>query len=197
MDDQQLTAVGGDSGNTARLLNADKTVGYGFEVDTQWVLSDNFDATFNFSYNNTELQDDNLYNAGCFACTINDPLTDQGYSLDGNSLPHAPEWIANFILRYTQDLGDGEFYAYTDWSYRSEIDFFLYESVEFTGEALLEGGVRTGYKWFSGDYEYEVAAFARNITDEQVFIGGVDFSNNAGIVNEPRFIGAEFKVSFF
>ena len=138
MDDQQLTAVGGDSGNTARLLNADKTVGYGFEVDTQWVLSDNFDATFNFSYNNTELQDDNLYNAGCFACTINDPLTDQGYSLDGNSLPHAPEWIANFILRYTQDLGDGEFYAYTDWSYRSEIDFFLYESVEFTGEALLK-----------------------------------------------------------
>ena len=197
MNDQQLTAVGGDSGNTARLINADKTVGYGFEVDTQWVLSENFDATFNFSYNNTELQDDNLFLAGCFACTITDPKTDQGYSLDGNSLPHAPEWIANFILRYTRELGDGEFYAYTDWSYRSEIDFFLYDSVEFTGEALLEGGLRTGYKWYSGDTEYEVAAFARNITDKQVFIGGVDFSNNAGIVNEPRFIGAEFKVNFF
>ena len=31
MDDQQLTAVGGDNNNT-RLLNADKTVGYGFEL---------------------------------------------------------------------------------------------------------------------------------------------------------------------
>ena len=197
MSDQQLTAVGGEFGNTARLLNADKTVGYGFEVDTQWVLNDEFDMTFNFSYNNTELQDDELFASGCFACTITDPLTEQGYSLDGNSLPHAPEWIANFTLRYTKELGDGEFYAYTDWSYRSEIDFFLYDSVEFTGEALLEGGVRAGYKWFDGDYEYEVSAFARNITNEEVFIGGVDFSNNSGIVNEPRFVGAEFKVNFF
>ncbi|MFY8275355.1 TonB-dependent receptor [Pseudoalteromonas sp. SSDWG2] len=197
MDDQQLTAVGGDSGNFARLLNADKTVGYGLEVDTEWVLTDNIDAMFNFSYNNTELQDNDLFSPGCFACTVTDPLTDQGYSLDGNSLPHAPEWIANFTLRYTAELGDGEFYAYTDWSYRSEIDFFLYESVEFEGEALFEGGLRTGYKWYQDGNEFEVAAFARNITDERVFIGGVDFSNNTAIVNEPRFFGAEFKVNFF
>ena len=61
------------------------------------------------------------------------------YVLDGNSLPHSPEWISNFTLRYSKEIGEGEFFAYTDWSYRSEIDFFLYESIEFTGEALIRG----------------------------------------------------------
>ncbi len=197
MDDQQLTAVGGND-NSAKLLNADKTVGYGFELDSEWLLTDELNATFNISYNNTELQDDNLYSQGCHSCTILDPFVEgKGYKLDGNSLPHAPEWIANFTLRYSKEIGDGEFFAYTDWSYRSKINFFLYESVEFTGEPLLEGGLRAGYNWTAGDNEYQVSAFVRNLTNEENFIGGVDFSNNTGIVNEPRFIGAEFKVSFF
>jgi iron complex outermembrane receptor protein len=42
-----------------------------------------------------------------------------------------------------------------------------------------------------------VALFVRNITDEQQAIGAVDFTNNAAIVSEERFNGAEFKVSFF
>lgn len=198
MDDQQITAVGGSS-NFNRLLNADKTIGYGFELDSEWILTDNLFATFNISYNKTELQDNDLFLGGCFACTVTDPVDPQGrgYILDGNSLPHSPEWISNFTLRYSKEMGEGEFFAYTDWSYRSEINFFLYESVEFEGEALLEGGIRTGYLWESGDNEYEVSAFVRNITDEQVFIGGVDFTNNAAMVNQPRIMGVEFKVKFF
>jgi iron complex outermembrane receptor protein len=202
MDDQQLTAVGGDN-NITRLLNADKTVGYGFELDSEWILTDDLLATFNISYNKTELQDEQLFVGGCFGCTVLDPIDPSAlgdakrYSINGNSLPHSPEWISNFTLRYSKEIGVGEFFAYTDWSYRSEIDFFLYESIEFTGEALLEGGVSTGYNWESGDNEYQVSAFVRNITDEQVFIGGVDFSNNSAMVNQPRIIGAEFKVKFF
>ena len=98
---------------------------------------------------------------------------------------------------YSREIGDGEFFIFNDWSYRSEVHFFLYEAKEFEGEALIEGGVRTGYNWTSGDNEYQVAAFMRNITDEQVIIGGVDFNNNSGMINEGRFTGVEFKVSFF
>lgn len=197
MRDQQLTAVGGDS-NFNRLLNADKTTGYGLEMDSTWILTSELLATVNASYNKTELQDDDLFLAGCAQCTVTDPfVAGKGYSLDGNSLPHAPEWIANFTLEYSRDLGEGEFYVFTDWSYRSEIDFFLYRSVEFTGEALLEGGLKTGYKWDMGDYQYEVAAFARNLLDERVVIGGVDFNNNTGIVNEGRFVGVEARIDFF
>lgn len=197
MDDQQLTAVGGGA-NFNRLVNADKTTGYGFEVDSQWVLTDNLNATFNISYNNTELNDDTLAVDVCAQCTVTNPLNNSGQALlDGNSLPHAPEWISNLTLSYKRYMGEGEFFTYADVSYRSEIDFFLYESVEFEGKPLTEVGLRSGYAWAQGDYEYEVSAFVRNMFDEQQAIGGVDFNNNTAMVNEERYIGAEFKVSFY
>ncbi|BED88474.1 TonB-dependent receptor [Pseudoalteromonas sp. MM1] len=197
MDDQQLTAVGGGA-NFNRLVNADKTTGYGFELDTEWVLSDEFNATFNLSYNKTEIKDNDLAVAVCAQCIVNDPINDAGLAvLDGNSLPHAPEWISNFTLRYNKELEDGNFFALGDISYRSEINMFLYDSVEFEGKALTEVGLRAGYEWAEGDYEYQVSAFVRNLFDEQQAIGAVDFNNNTGIVNEERYIGAEFKVNFF
>jgi iron complex outermembrane receptor protein len=197
MDDQQLTSVGGDS-NTARLLNANETVGYGFEIDSQFILNEYWMITANASYNNTELNDSGLSVPVCASCNVTDPVNADGQAIvDGNSLPHAPEWIVNFTARYAIEIGDGEFYVYTDWSYRDEISYFLYNSVEFSGEALLEGGIRTGYTWDGDDQDYEVALFVRNITDEQQAIGAVDFTNNTAIVNEERFFGAEFKVNFF
>ncbi|KTF17577.1 TonB-dependent receptor [Pseudoalteromonas carrageenovora] len=198
MDDQQLTAVGGGA-NFNRLVNADKTTGYGFELDTEWVLSDEFNATFNLSYNKTEIKDNNLTIAAPSRSTLNitDPVVDGKVFLDGNSLPHAPEWISNFTLRYNKELADGNFFALGDISYRSEINMFLYDSVEFEGKALTEVGLRAGYEWAEGDYEYQVSAFVRNLFDEQQVIGAVDFNNNTGIVNEERYIGAEFKVNFF
>jgi len=196
MDDQQLTAVGGGA-NFNRLLNADKTTGYGFELDSEWVLSDELNATFNLSYNKTELKDDTLSIAAPSRLELLDPIINGQAMLDGNSLPHAPEWISNITLRYTKELAEGDFFAYADVSYRSEIDFFLYESVEFEGKPLTEVGLRAGYAWAQGDYEYEVSAFVRNMFDEQQAIGGVDFNNNTAMVNEERYIGAEFKVNFF
>jgi len=197
MDDQQLTAVGGDS-NSNRLLNADKTVGYGFEVDAEVAITEDLLATFGVSYNNTEIQDAGLAVAACGSCTVTDPLNGDGLAIiDGNSLPHAPEWIANFTLRYSQEFGEGELFAYTDWAYRSKINFFLYDSTEFTGDAMLEGGVRVGYLWDSESYSHEVAVFGRNITNTERLIGGVDFNNRTAIVNDPAFWGVEYKVSFF
>jgi iron complex outermembrane receptor protein len=198
MNDQQLTSVGGDGSNTAQLLNADETVGYGFEIDSQFIVTDNLLVTANVSYNNTQINDDTLTVPVCTSCIVTDALNVNGRAIiDGNSLPHAPEWIYNFTARYAVEVGDGEFYVYTDWSYRDEISFFLYNSVEFTGESLLEGGVRTGYTWSGDQQDYEIALFVRNITDEQQAIGAVDFTNNTAIVNEERFYGAEFKVNFF
>lgn len=206
MDNQQLTAVGGSS-NSNTLLNADTTTGYGFELDSEFIVTDNIIATFNISYNKTEIDHDGLSVAACGSgtCTVTDPTFQvpgdfgpitMAY-IDGNSLPNSPEWISNLTLSYAKEIGDGEFFAHTDLSYRSEVDFFLYRAKEFEGESLVEIGARTGYNWIAGDNEYEVSLFVRNLTDEQVIIGGVDFNNNSGMVNEERFYGAEFKVSFF
>ncbi len=196
MDDQQLTSVGGDS-NTARLLNADETKGYGFELDSEFMITDNLNVTASVSYNHTELNDNSLSVPVCALCSVNDEVVDGRALVDGNSLPHAPEWIFATTARYAKEMANGEVYVFTDWYYRDEINFFLYESSEFTGDALLEGGVRLGYSWFSGDNEYDVGIFGRNITNQQQAIGAVDFSNNTAIINEERFWGAEFKMMFF
>jgi iron complex outermembrane receptor protein len=198
VSDQQLTAVGGE-GNLARLLNADKAVGYGFELDGELFINPDLVLTGSVSYNSTELQDGAIGVAPCGGgCTVTDPIRGDGQVIiDGNSLPQSPEWISNIALRWSKEVQNGELYVYTDWSYRSEVNFLLYESKEFIGDGLLEGGIRVGYQWSGDDAEYEVAAYGRNITDEEQLTGAIDFNNLTGYVNEPVFWGLEFKADFY
>ena len=74
------------------------------------------------------------------------------------------------------------------------MNFFLYESTEFTGKSLTEGGLRVGYNWNHG--KYEAALFGRNITDEVVAVGGIDFNNLTGFLNEPQIWGVQFRANF-
>jgi iron complex outermembrane receptor protein len=200
--DLQLTAVGG-SGNANILLNADKATGQGFELDLQALLTSNLLASLGVGYNDTKIKDKNLAVSVCgnlqtFVapnCTVTDPTDANGKALiDGNPLPQAPKTTVNFTLRYSQPLANGELYVLTDWVYRSKINFFLYESKEFTGKALTEGGLRVGYVWNNG--KYELAAFGRNITDQIRIVGGIDFDNLTGFINEPRTWGVQFRASF-
>jgi iron complex outermembrane receptor protein len=114
--------------------------------------------------------------------------------INGNPLPRAPKWVGNFTLRYSRPVGNGEVYAYTDWSYRDKYNMFLYEAKEYTAKSLLEGGLRVGYKWNDG--KYEVAAYGRNITGREQVIAAIDFNNLTGIVNEPRTWGVQLKANF-
>jgi len=206
--DLQLTAVGG-AGNANILLNADKAVGQGFELDAQALLTDQLMASIGLGYNDTKIKDSNLAVSPCGTtqyvfgqpgaprpnCTVLDPVDANGKALiNGNPLPQAPKTTLNFTLKYTQPVASGEFYALTDWTYRSKINFFLYESTEFTGKPLTEGGVRLGYVWGQGKYEF--AVFGRNITNQIRIVGGIDFDNLTGFINEPRMWGAQFRASF-
>ncbi len=50
------------------------------------------------------------------------------------------------------DLPAGfRFVAATDWAYRSRVQFFLYDSVEFSDDWLLEGGLRVACHLPDGD----------------------------------------------
>ena len=197
VNNQQLTAVGG-AANFNSLINAKRTVGKGFELDFDAYLTDDLLVTFGASMNDTRIHDPSLSTQACGGgCTVLDPayLPKPGtVSIDGNRLPQAPKWIYNFTARYGVPVASGEFFVYTDWAYRSEVNFFLYESAEFRGAPLLEGGLRVGYNWDDG--KRELALFGRNITDEVALVGGIDFNNLTGFVNEPRTVGLEFKSSF-
>ena len=200
VDDQQIIAVGGGA-NIATLLNADRTRGQGFELDLEAWLTDSLRVTLGSSYNDTEIRDGDLSVAGCAQCTVtNAPVLDGSgqttgrYYINGNALPQSPRWVHAVTARWSRPVAAGEFFVLTDWAYRSEVNFFLYESPEFTGKPTLEGGLRLGYNWNQGDYE--VALFGRNITDQTRIVGGIDFNNLTGFLNEPRTWGVEFTARF-
>jgi iron complex outermembrane recepter protein len=202
VQDQQITAVGGTANQTA-LINADKTIGSGAELDLEAYITPRLLVTVGGSYNDTEIDDPTLSVPGCGfdsdgskLCTITDPVTAAGtFSIDGNPLPQAAKWIGNATLRYGFPFSDSsEMYFYTDWSYRSKVTFFLYESEEFTSRELLEGGVRLGYSWQDG--KYDAAAFCRNCTDTTRVTGAIDFDNRTGFINDPRIFGVQFRASF-
>jgi iron complex outermembrane receptor protein len=194
--DLQLTEVGG-SGNANTLKTAKKAVGQGVELSLDAYLMPNLLVTLSGSYNDTKIKDPNLTVAGCGSgmCTMLDPLVAPGqYAIDGNPLPQAPKYIANVTARYGIPTAAGEYFIYTDWSYRSKVNFFLYEATEFTGKSLLTGGLRVGYIWADG--KYEVAAFGRNITNKIVAVGAIDFNNLTGFINDPRTFGVQFRAQF-
>ena len=195
-DNLQLTAVGGGA-NFNRLINAKHANGYGFEFNGEAVPVEHLNLTAGLSYNHTEIDDPNLATAPCGSgCKVLDPAgaLPGTVNINGNPLPNAPEWVANFTARYAIPYGDGEFFAYTDWAYRSKVYFLLYRSAEYSSDHLIEGGLRIGYKHGAGDWE--AAIYARNILDEDALEGGIDFDNLTGFVNDPRTIGVELKAKF-
>jgi iron complex outermembrane receptor protein len=195
--DLQLTEVGG-SGNANTLKTAKKAIGQGIELNLDAYLMPNLLVTLSGSYNDTKIKDPNLTVAGCGSgmCTMLNPQngTTGQYFIDGNPLPQAPKYIANVTARYGIPTAGGEYFIYTDWSYRSKVNFFLYEATEFTGKSLLTGGLRVGYIWADG--KYEVAAFGRNITNKIVAVGAIDFNNLTGFINDPRTFGVQFRAQF-
>ena len=190
MQDQQLTAVGGET-NFNRLVNADSTIGRGVEAELVFVPTTALEVSAGLSYNQTRIDDPNLAVQGCGApCTVLDPpaAADGTFSIDGNSLPQAPGWIADMALRYVVNLPAGvRLVASTDWAYRSRVRFFLYDSVEYADDWLLVGGVRLACLFA----DVEVAIIGRNILNDTSATGGIDFNNLTGYVNEPRFWSLE------
>jgi len=197
VDDAQLTAVGGEA-NFNQVVNADKVTGQGFELDFEALLGDSFLVTAGISYNDTEIKDSDLAIAPCGApltpCTVNDPPGPVAGSvlIDGNPLPQAPEWLVYLSGRWSMNTSNGEFYVFGDLSYRDDVNFFLYEATEFNGKSLTELGFRSGYIWG----KHEVSVFGRNITDEEVIVGGIDFNNLTGFINEPARWGAQYRYTF-
>ncbi len=199
--DKQLTA-GSGTVNMNQLINADKVTGQGVELDFQAILSDSLRMSVGGSYNDTEIKHANLFvqtcgnaaNNAASGCTVTGtPGAVAGTQyLNGNPLPRAPKWQGNFTLRYSVPVASGEFFAFTDWAYRGTYNMFLYEATEYKAKSLLEGGLRVGYRWDN----YEVAAFARNITDKVQTVAAIDFDNLTGMVNEPRTLGVQLKASF-
>jgi iron complex outermembrane receptor protein len=206
VDDMQFSVVGGD-GNSVHLVNADSANASGFELDFEFMVNEYLNVTLGYAYVDTEIDDGNLEIATCGSrqCTPTDPTrlgTDSFgdpilfANVDGNPFPNAPETTLSFTASFRYPMGEGEIFAFTDWAMQGDTNIFLYETKEYQTEDQYEGGLRAGYRQTSGKYDWEVAAFVRNITDEENMQGGIDFNNNTAFDNEPRIWGGSASISF-
>jgi iron complex outermembrane receptor protein len=202
--DQQLTAVGG-SANVIQLINAQKTVGKGSELELDFHPIPSVTFNLSGSYNDTRIEDPTLAVAPCFnwsfavpgqGCTVTNPINGAGLAMiNGNSLPEAPRWVGDVGLKYEYPLvNNSSVYAYTDLSTRSSMNLVLYESKEFIAAPLTQVGLRLGYTWNSD--KYDVAAFCRNCANQIRVIGAIDFDDALGYINDPRIFGAQFRAKF-
>lgn len=190
VNDIQLTAF--DGNGTARLLNADKGVAYGLEVDAEAFLTPDFIITAGLTYTDTEIKDDQVTTSICSGgvCTVKDPLVNGRAKIDGNPFPNAPEYILSLTARYNMPLADGSnLFLFTDWNMTGRTNFVLYESEEFYSKGDFEGGLKIGYE--NPDRTYEVALFGRNITNEKN-VKGVIENYLAAVVNDPMTVGISF-----
>lgn len=197
VDDIQITAVGGgNQEGGVRLFNANKGIGYGAELDFEYAPMNNVRFTGGFGYNETEYREDGLATSICFSCTVTDRINSEGLAvIDGNRFQQTPLWTLNLELDLRYPLSpSGDLFFFTDWRVLGETNFFLFESKEFNTDRQFEGGVRFGYR--NVPQEFEIALFGRNITDEENLVGGIDFNNLTGLVNEPRIIGIDLLKRF-
>ena len=61
-------------------------------------------------------------------------------------------------------------------------------------QPAAEGGLRVGTLWGNG--KYEGAVFVRNLLNPVRAVGGIDFNNLTGFVNDPRTLGVQFRANF-
>jgi len=201
VDDIQLN--GNDSNGNGVLFNADKARAYGLEADLDWRPIRNLSLTAGLSLLHSEIQDKRVYAQVCalngaVVCTVNNPTIKIGNNtfaqIDGNPLPNAPKYNVNIAARYDIPVGDnGSFFIATDWNKQGYTSFVLYDSKEFTSSGNFEGGLKVGYTGNSG--AYEVALFARNITNEKNLKGVIE-NYMAAVYNEPRIVGVSLNYNW-
>jgi iron complex outermembrane receptor protein len=191
VQNQQLTAVGG-AVDTTSLLNAKKTIGDGAELNFEAHLTPRLVFDLAASYNFTRIEDATISTGVCASCTVTNVINAQGNAmLNGNPLPQAPKYVIDPALTYSYPLPVGkELFFSGNAAYRSSVNFFLYESKEFTGQPYTNVGLRGGYRWNYG--KYEVAAYCSNCLNQIRLVGGIDFDNLTGFINDPVIAGVQF-----
>lgn len=199
VNDIQLN--GNDSDGNGVLFNADKADAYGAEAEIEFRPVPELMLSLGGSVLHTEIKDTRVYAQVCMlngavVCTVEDPTITRPVfgapavfaQIDGNPLPNAPKWNLNFAARYDIPVSDtGKFFIATDWNVQGYTSFVLYKTREFTSKGNFEGGLKVGY---AGE-NWEIAAFARNITNEKNLEGVIE-NYMAAVYNEPRIFGISF-----
>ena len=194
---------GNDANGNGVLFNGNKGKGYGAEAELDARPIPNFHIGMGLSLLHTEIEDTTVFAqvgaaGGVLSETVLNPVVKVGNNyfaqINGNPFPNAPDYNINVNARYDLPLNDrGRLFASTDLNVQGKTSFVLYRSVEYSADGNYELGAKVGYAFD----RYEIAAFARNLTNTKNLVDVIDTSNyRAGIYNEPRVFGVMLSGSF-
>ncbi len=202
VDNIQLN--GNDSNGNGVLFNANKGKGYGIEAQIEAHPVRNFKFDVGFSWLHTEIDDRTVFTqvgaaGGVLAETVFNPVVKVGANyfaqINGNPFPNAPQYNVNIDARYDLPVGDGDnrIFVSSDFNLQGKTNYVPYATAEYRSDGNYEWGAKIGYAIKS----YEIAVFARNLTNTKNLIDVIDTNNyRAGIYNDPRVIGVSLSGSF-
>ena len=201
IDNIQLN--GNDSNGNGVLFNGNKGKGYGVEAELEARPVNNLHVNLGLSLLHTEINAPNVYAqvgaaGGVMSQTVLNPWVRIGNNyyanINGNPFPNAPDYNINLSARYDLPLGgESKLFVAGDFNIQGKTNLVLYRSVEYSSDGNYELGGKIGYAWG----KYELAVFARNLTNTKNLIGAIDTSNyRAGIYNDPRVFGVMLSGSF-
>ena len=176
--------------------NIDEANIQGFELGTEWQISDSLSLMAGYSKIDSEIEKNSIR-----------PYT------EGNDVPNAADFTANVALQYIGDLKDMELTARLEYSYQG--DTWYHTVQNNTNPATLfkdigggdadwsrtqvDGYGITNLRIGLGTDSWKVTAFARNLFDEDYIaevITAAEFGGSFVHPSTPRTAGVEFQYTF-
>jgi iron complex outermembrane receptor protein len=156
------------------VLNADRAVTYGAEIETLWNAHRRLSLSGSFGWTHAEFK------------RFTDPVT--GASLDGNTLPYAPEWNGMLAADFHLECG---FFTRVEYLITGPTTYDDRNRPEFEQGAF--GLLNTAIGWRKGPVT--VTAYATNLTGEEYYTN-INTTLRARSVGAPREYGLRMTVSF-
>ncbi len=164
------------------ILNAGDVDGIGAEFDFTYAVTEDFEVIASLGLLDTEMDSDKSTIVG-----------GQTVSLDGVSLPSAPELSYSLIGRYYV----GNVSLQLDYSWQDK--HFLQVENDPYSESPAYGIANASIDWTSEDGVWGVSLFAQNIADEEYFTYQNSLGDDwgYGVWGKPRTFGLKFKWNTF
>ena len=173
--DKQIISIINDPvfGPLAALVNVPESEIFGVELEGTWLVNEALSLNFGLTYLDTEVKKYEGFH----------PLQPGTGAVDfsGAELGQAPQLSANLRASYEWPVADGLFVRISgDASYKDDyhagLEFVNPTDTRFDVESYVLASLRVAIG--SQDYRWEVAGWARNLTDEYYY-HSVSFSNDA------------------
>jgi len=186
-------------GNQPIIRNVGKAKVEGVEIEALAIVNQYFQVDGSVTYANAQFTEGELSEPLRPAPLTQDPGT-LIQSLEGLTLPRAPEWKFNIGGQATVPVGEvGDLVLRVDYGWQSKIYYTVFNIDAASQDSY--GILNARAELMSSEGKWSLAAYGKNLTDElyfanQILTGTFYGAEFVGSLGAPRTYGLELKVNF-